>query len=152
MAGGRGSAKTIALAERRAMALALRKQGGSYREIADVLRQQEGVSPKYNESQAHADVQAALKFIADKLADDAGAVRRLELERLEELHAVYWPRAIEGDVFSLDRVLTIMDRRARYVNVSVPREVRVTGADGGPVVIRTMTVVPPSEAADGRGD
>jgi len=38
----------------------LRKQGGSYRQIAAQLRQREGISPKYNTNAAYLDVLHAL--------------------------------------------------------------------------------------------
>jgi hypothetical protein len=121
------SAQRIVIAERRAMALALRKQGGSFRKIAETLRQQDGISPKYSEAAAYADVIADLQRLnADNLEATAD-VRRLELERLDELWQPYFQKARTGDYAALDRCLNIMDRRARYQGLDAPVKVEQSG-------------------------
>ena len=51
MAGGKASAKKIELAERRRLAVTLRKQGGTFRQIAEQLRKVDGVSENYSQSE-----------------------------------------------------------------------------------------------------
>jgi hypothetical protein len=123
----------VVAAERQALALALRKQGGSYRKIAETLKKQPGINPKYAPSTAYHDVMAALKKLNEHNEELATEVRRLELERLDDLHAMLWPKAIKGDFASLDRVLGLMDRRARYLSLYAPQSVALTGKDGGPI-------------------
>jgi hypothetical protein len=114
MAGGDTSAAVIAIAERRLMALELRKQGGSYRQIAEQLRQVEGISDRYNHTQAHDDVAACLTETREKTAETAEDVRQLEYARLDELLSAWWPLAVEKtDYLAFDRVLRIMEQRAK---------------------------------------
>lgn len=40
------------------------------------------------------------------------AMRELENRRLDAMHRVYWPKAMDGDGWSHDRVLRQMERRA----------------------------------------
>ncbi len=56
----RAHPQKLAVREREVLALMLRKQGGSYRQIAAQLRQREGISPKYNTNAAYLDVLHAL--------------------------------------------------------------------------------------------
>jgi hypothetical protein len=51
----------------------------------------------------------------------------LELMRLERLHAAVWPQAIRGDVNAVDRVLRIMERRARLLGLDAPKRVAMSG-------------------------
>jgi len=121
----------VKVAERRRKALALRKQGGSYRQIADQLRKLEGISPKYSVGLAYRDVMDELKKLNAECAEEAEAIRRLELERLDELFAHYYPKAVKGDYASLDRILAIMGQRARYLDLYAAA--KIAGPDGGPI-------------------
>jgi hypothetical protein len=126
------SARRIAVKERRALALDLRKQGGTYRKIADILRKQPGVSPKYDFSQAYEDVKAELDRLNAENAESAEELRRLQAEQLTELYSKYYAAAAKGDIGALDRILSIMDRLAKlyglYTNtVNVAGEVKQSG-------------------------
>ena len=44
---------------------------------------------------------------------------QLELDRLDALMRAYWDAALAGDGEAADRVLRIMDRRARYLGLDV---------------------------------
>ncbi len=115
----------LRIAERRKMALALRIQGGSYRQIAENLKAwaasgaegSVGFPKGYSEGLAYRDVMDELKKLNAAKAEVAEEVRRLELERLDALFAVYWPKAGKGDYAALDRILEIMAARARYLNL-----------------------------------
>lgn len=102
----KSSAARAAIAERRAQALELRKAGATIPQIAAKL----GVA----KSTAHDDV---MKSIAALTREPAKAVLALELERLDAMLMGLWNSARGGDVFSIDRVLKIMDRRARYLGI-----------------------------------
>ena len=118
------------------LALELRKQGGTYRQIAEQLRAVDGVSPDYSEAQAYRDVTAELERLNLRLAEEAGSVRRLEVERIDELWAVLYPKARKGDYAAFDRCLSLMEKRARYLGLYAPAPVQ---ADvGGEVVIRVV--------------
>lgn len=124
------SAQKLAATERRALALALRKQGGTYRKIAETLRGREGISPNYSEGVAYKDVMTELQRLNAENAEAAEEVRRLELERIDELWQVYFAKAKTGDYASFDRCISMMERRARLVGLDKPLEVaaNVTGA------------------------
>jgi len=117
MAGGNTSAAKISIAERRAMAVSLRKQGGSFRAIAEQMRKQEGISDKYTEIQAYRDVSAELTRIREQSAEDALDVLQLELMRLDDIISFLWQRVKKGDLFCIDRVFRAMEIRARYLGL-----------------------------------
>ena len=102
---------TKARRERMARALELRELGTTYESIAT----QTGVSTR----QAYEDVQDALREITREPAESVLAV---ELRRLD---AILYPRtqqARDGDQGAVDRVLRIMDRRAKYLGLdNAPR-------------------------------
>lgn len=57
-------------------------------------------------------------WIADAIRDipreEAEELRLLERDRLDALQQAVWTEAMRGDPRAVDRVLAIMDRRARY--------------------------------------
>jgi hypothetical protein len=107
------AAVKIRIAERRAMALELRKQGGTFRQIAEQLAGRDGVSVKYDESHAFRDIQAELARLNTENQELVREIRDLELLRLDAMLCIYWPKAMEGDYQAFDRVLAILDRHAR---------------------------------------
>lgn len=122
-------------------ALEMRKAGHTFRAIADKL----GYATP---DSAYKAVQAAMQ----KSLRSAGSeeLRALELERLDRMQLAIWPMAIgtdeegkrvdangkpiipHGD--SIDRVLSIMARRAKLLGLDAPTENRHAGHDGGPIL------------------
>ena len=92
--------------QRRAEALAMRAAGHTF----DVIGERLGVTR-----------QAAQQLVARAVAalpvESLDAVRQLESERLDGLLAAVWPSAESGDVRAVDRVLRIMERRARLLGL-----------------------------------
>jgi hypothetical protein len=111
---GRGeeaaSPRRIEAAERRARALELRKAGATYDQIATQL----GFA---NRGGAYRAVATALKEIT---AEPAEEVRALELERLDAMLLGLWPQARKGSNGAVDRVLRIMERRAKLLGLDQP--------------------------------
>lgn len=133
MAGGRGSKFRIEMAKRRQAALELRLQGCSYRAIAEQLKlagDVPHVNASYNEGYAHRDIMTEVKRLAAKCAESAGQVRDIELSRLDALLEAVMPKAIDTEVPLNQRieagtyVLRIMERRAKYLALDAPEEVR----------------------------
>ena len=90
------------------MAFELRKTGASYELIADKLSY---ASAKSAES-------AIRRVLNDKYKpDDVEEVVQMELARLDALQLIAWRRAKEGDLSALDRILKIMERRAKYLGL-----------------------------------
>lgn len=94
-------------AERQAEALRLRTRGMEFEQIAEDL----GYRSK---SGAYKAVMTGLKKTLQEPADE---LRTMEAERLDRMLAGLWDRAISGDTWSVDRVLAIMDRRARLLGL-----------------------------------
>lgn len=117
----------VALWEKRWQYLDLRKQGLSYYQIA----QRFGVS----ETAVSHTVKGALAELIEISKEDAEEVRQLELERLDEMLQGIWNRATTGDVAAVDRVVKLMERRAKYSGLDAPTRGEITGKDGGPIEI-----------------
>lgn len=88
-------------------AAALRIAGATYQQIADRL----GYA---NPSGAF---KAAERGLDDDTDEQIDQIKRLELRRLDELLLGLWQAARGGNVDATDRVLKIMDRRARLLGL-----------------------------------
>ncbi len=115
----------LAARSRAGDALRLRIEGRTFREIAVIL--------KADVSTICRDIQRCLRDILQDNADAAETLRALEVERLDALHASIWPAAVGGNLAAIDRVLSIMQRRARLCGLDAPAKVAQTTADGADV-------------------
>jgi len=106
--GATNDARRVAAAERRARLLALRKTGATYRDIA----QAEGISP----GGAFKAVQQAIRDIPKEAAEE---MRAIEEQRLDNMHAAIWNRALRGDTQAIGTVLSIMQARARLFGLNM---------------------------------
>jgi hypothetical protein len=122
MAESNNSPKRVAAAERRTQALGLRKQGKTFAEIGQELG--------YSEQRAHKVVTEELQRLNAERAEQAAEVTRLELERLDALLAGVWQSAKGGDGPAIDRVLSIMARRAKLLGLDAPSKVAHTDPSG----------------------
>jgi hypothetical protein len=104
------SADMISSALRQTDALSLRLAGKTFAEIAAEL----GYSDK---SGARNAVMAALR---ENVAEPNAEMRALELSRLDALQAALWTKATNGDLGSVDRVLKLMERRAKILGLDAP--------------------------------
>lgn len=100
------TARRVARATRKQEALSMRLAGARNDQIAQAL----GVHPRT----ITAWVSDAIKDIPREEAEE---MRRLELDRLDALQAAVWRSAMKGDGRAVDRVLAIMDRRAKYLGL-----------------------------------
>ena len=90
-------------AEKRAEALELRAMGYSYQAIADEV----GYGSR---GAAHKAVAQELRNIPREAAEQA---REMELGRLDDLQMAAMNGAMAGDLFAIDRVVKIIESRAR---------------------------------------
>lgn len=104
------------LAERRANALKLKIAGATYDAIARTLHYA-------NRGNAYRDIQAALAAITKEPAEQ---LKKLELERCDEMLLYIWPQVKKGNLSAIDRALRIMERRARYEGLDAPTRQVVT--------------------------
>ncbi len=114
------SPRIIKAREKHAEALQLRKEGKSYQAIADKL--------------GYADPSGAMLAVKNALdritLEDAEDVKKMELERLNQmLESLDWKLAM-GDYNAIDRALRIMDRRARYLGLDAPTKIAPTDPTG----------------------
>jgi hypothetical protein len=96
-------------------ALELRKAGLTFRQI--------GQRMGFTEQRAHKLVTEELARLNSKRSEAAEAVTRLEVERLDALLRVVYPKALKGDMQAFDRVLAVMARRAKMLGIDRERGV-----------------------------
>ena len=100
----------ISAALRQTDALGLRQSGKTFAEIAAQL----GYS---DPSGARNAVLAALR---DNVTEPNAEMRTLELARLDALHEALWVKALGGDLGAIDRILKLMERRAKILGLDAP--------------------------------
>lgn len=138
---GTGPSKTgsgrAAATEKKVAALKLRAKGNSRDEIAAEL----DVHPV-----------TAWRYIRDAIAElprePAEEVKALELERLDAMQAALWPKALRGNVTAIDRVLKIMERRAKYLGLDEQTSAAPPDESGGGVPLRKLFATDPQRALD----
>jgi hypothetical protein len=123
--------KRIKNREHLAQALGLRKAGASYDAIGKAL----GLS----KTRAYQLVTAGLDEINETVRDEATAVKRLELERCDDLLMALWPQRKNPRV--VDSIIRVMDRRARLEGLDAPVKVAPTLPGGD--------ALPPAPSMDG---
>lgn len=109
--------------DRRLKALEMRKARATYTQIGQKL----GISKQ----RAYTIVQQALRETLQEPADD---VRKLELETLDRLQFGLWQHAAAGNQGAVDRVLRIMERRAKLLGLDAPSQLE----HGGNVILRVI--------------
>lgn len=107
--------------ERQRQALELRKSGITYEAIAAQLGYRTAAG-------AHKAVSTALKRTLQEPADD---VRKIELERLDALLEDLWKK--KDRPFVVDRILRVMERRAKLLGLDAPTKTDLTS--GGERVV-----------------
>jgi len=112
------SARRLTAREREEMALTLRIEGKSYKEIARALEMSDGGAYKA--------VMRAIRRLNEKIDEDAATVKRMELERLDIMLAGIWPKVKAGRESAIDRALKIMERRAKFSGLDAPKAVDLT--------------------------
>jgi preprotein translocase subunit SecD len=112
---------------RRKLVLRLRKEGLLYREIAGRIREQfsaDELPNGYDAAYVGKDLRRALQNVESDLETEAQDMLRMELRRLNELQAAMWSKAMQGEESAVDRILNVMQRRAKYLGLDEPDEIR----------------------------
>ena len=125
MGASRGSVGRLRAREREVRAFQLRLAGATYSQIADDL----GISL----GGAHKIIMRVLQRLETTAEETAEVVRRLEVERLDRMLLGLWPQAAKGGQGAVDRVLRIMERRAKLLGLDKPARQEISGPDGGPL-------------------
>lgn len=121
--------KQVEFIERQTRALDLRRKGYTYSEIAAEM----GYTSK---ATAYRVVAKGLRKMIQEPAED---VLKLELDRLDALLKELWKRKDQTDV--VDRILRVMDRRAKYLGLDAPAKSELTGANGGAIQLDDATAL-----------
>ena len=109
--------------ERRDHVMGLLLAGGSTRSIAKVV----GV----HHATVARDIDARLKGAAEACRSTTD-LRLIEEERLGALLLQWWGAA-QHDLHAFDRVLRLLERRAKLLGLDSPQKLEHSGVDGGPI-------------------
>ncbi|MBT9516521.1 MAG: hypothetical protein IV112_07500 [Methyloversatilis discipulorum] len=119
-------AEAVTTAQSEQLALDLRRTGASYRDIAKTLNMSLG--------NAHKLVKRGLTRNLAKCSELADEIRTLELDRLDAMQTYLWGKAKRGNATAVDRILKIMERRARLLGLDRPERLALGGdADAPPI-------------------
>jgi hypothetical protein len=105
------SPRRIVAREREQRALALRREGLTMAGIAAAL----GMS----RAGAHRAVVRALDATKREIAEEADALRALQLERIEAGIRALWPAYVRGELGAVDRMVRLLDRQARLCGLDL---------------------------------
>jgi hypothetical protein len=124
--------KQLELNNRRNLAVSLRLDGHSYRDICEAMweletRGEVSLPDSYDERYVWKDVNWVIENSENTTAESGRMLRAMELANLNRMQSAIMPKAMSGNLRAIDRVLKIMERRARYVpNLDQPQKVEVT--------------------------
>ncbi len=107
----------IRIADRRQEVLALYRTGITQRAIALQLGLTEDV--------VSMDMKAIKQMWRDKMAQEIGAIAGLELVKLDELERALWDDAMKGRPHVVERVIQVMDHRAKILGLYAPTKGKV---------------------------
>lgn len=112
------SPRRIKATEKQAHAVEMAKMGATYQEIADEV--------------GYAGPSGAFKAVETALAKTLGApveaYRLVEIARLDAMLMGLWTKAVAGHLGAVDRVIKIMERRARFQGLDAPQSLKVEAA------------------------
>ena len=117
--------------EHQRQALELRRAGLGYEAI--------GAKLGIGKTHSHRLVVAALAEARDQVASNADELRSEEVSRLDAMLTGLWPSARNGAAASVDRVIKIMERRAKLLGLDAPERKQLEGPGGGPIQSVSMT-------------
>ncbi len=106
------SERMILAKQRQQDALRLRQTGATFEDIGKTLE----ITPQA----AHKAVKRALANLNKTIMLEADQTRALELVRLDRLTMALWSSAIAGGFGAIDRLIKIMERRAKLIGLDIP--------------------------------
>lgn len=102
----------IERAEKIGRILELRREGWTLQQIADVV--------KISVARVSIVIKEALERVQ---MGPAREIKGLELARLDELQTVFYPKALNNEPFAFEKVMSIMDRRAKLLGLNIAEQV-----------------------------
>lgn len=125
-----GSVPAIDSRELEEQCLELRKRAYSYREIGKELN--------ISSTAAYKAVMRILDRMEAELKEPAKRVREVELQKLDAIEKVITVKARNGDMFAVDRLLKVAERRARLTGIDMPVKTQVLGDADNPLVFKEL--------------
>lgn len=122
MSRSKTSPPSVGKLENRRKAVQLRKAGFTYQEIADQIGMTRGNAYKL--------VAEAMQEFKTESAEEAQEVKRVELARLDHATRAIWSQVANGNHGAIDRLLRIMDRRAKLLGLDAPSKLAPTNPEG----------------------
>ncbi len=125
------TARQMEVIKRKELAIKLRLDGYTYRQIADIMFAMEAKSKvrlpaSYDERYAYRDVSAVIDEVRQNLVESGEILRIIELKNLDRLQNAIINRALDGDLKAIDRIIAIMKQREKYVpDLTQPKKVDV---------------------------
>lgn len=104
--------------DREQEAVALRRQGLNYHEIAAAM----GISV----SGAHRCVVRAMEAAREMRDEETKHLVAMELDRLDTLQNVLWGESLSGNLLAMDRVFKIFERRAKLLGLDGAQKVALS--------------------------
>jgi hypothetical protein len=124
------SAVRIAAAERAERVFEMRKAGATY----DAIVRTVGISKQ----RAHEIVVSKLAEIRERTAEKVEDVRTIELSRLDDALLSIWPQVRQGNHGAIDRMVRMMERRAKLLGLDAPTRSEMSGPEGAPIEIASV--------------
>lgn len=113
-------------AERENIVFEMRKGGATFEKIGAAL----GVSTQ----RAHQLFERKLLEVRTQTSQNAEQLRALEMQRLDDLQSFLWDKAKKGNATAIDRVLKIMERRAKLEGLDAPQRIGLGGDPDAPPI------------------
>ncbi|MCQ9378820.1 hypothetical protein [Methyloversatilis sp. XJ19-49] len=104
----------------------MRKGGATFEKIGAAL----GVTAQ----RAHQIFERKLLEVRTKTGQTAEQLRALEMQRLDDLQSFLWEKARKGNATAIDRILKIMERRARLEGLDAPQRIGLGGDPDAPPI------------------
>ena len=121
----RTATSNLIATQRREKVIQLRKAGYDYKTICDQVGITKGQVSKI--------LNRALDQYAKDTDEAVLELKQLEDARLDNMQRGVWTKAITGNLTAIDRVLKIMERRAKLHGLDAPQKRELTGKDGAPL-------------------
>jgi len=121
----RDNIELVETAKRRKEVLRLRREGHTYREIAERVEEKWGkdrVPKSWGPRHAHKDVKRELDKYREDLRESVESLVELEVQRIEKLFTTYYPAAREGDKDAAKECRKLMERKAELLGLDEAEE------------------------------
>lgn len=132
---GQGENKTqkqMEILTRKSAALNLRLDGYSYQQIYDTMLALESrgkviLPDSYDKRYVYRDINSIMDEVRQELVESGEMLRAIELRNCDRLQNAIMGDAMAGNLKAIDRVLKIMNQRAKYVpDLIEPKQIKVS--------------------------